>query len=131
MNYVDWKLHVLKDVRPITSGGELAQHLIKKNIIPTVKHGGATVMLWGCFAISGLNSAVYEQIVKEKEKHTSKSKNPKGGEYFLLLLIYWSLPNQNHEGDGKTQQQGQQSEKGQTLFTFTYVLISPKPMNTI
>ena len=42
-----------------------------KNIIPTVKHGGATVMAWGCFAASGpgrlaiidgtMNSALYQK----------------------------------------------------------------------
>ncbi|KAK3542023.1 hypothetical protein QTP86_010605 [Hemibagrus guttatus] len=47
----------------------------KKNIIPTVKYGGGSVMVWGCSAASGpgrlavingtMNSAVYQKILKE------------------------------------------------------------------
>ncbi|KAI4878606.1 hypothetical protein NFI96_019045, partial [Prochilodus magdalenae] len=47
----------------------------KKNIIPTVKYGGGSVMVWGCFAASGpgslavkngtMNTAVYQKILKE------------------------------------------------------------------
>ncbi len=47
----------------------------KKNIIPTVKYGGGSVMVWGYFAASGpgrlsvingtKNSAVYQKILKD------------------------------------------------------------------
>ncbi len=47
----------------------------KKNIIPTVKYGGGSVIVWGCFAASGpgrlavingtMNSAVYQKILKD------------------------------------------------------------------
>ncbi len=47
----------------------------KKNVIPTVKHGGGRVMVWGYFAALGpgwlaiidgtMNSALYQKILKE------------------------------------------------------------------
>ncbi|KAK3574095.1 hypothetical protein QTP86_002852 [Hemibagrus guttatus] len=46
-----------------------------KNIIPKVKYGGGSVIVWGCFAASGpgrlavingtMNSAIYQKILKE------------------------------------------------------------------
>ncbi|KAK3514690.1 hypothetical protein QTP70_027774 [Hemibagrus guttatus] len=67
---------VTKD--PTTTSKELQASLAsvkKKNITPTVKYGGGSVMVWGCSAASGpgrlavingtMNSAVYQNILKE------------------------------------------------------------------
>ncbi len=40
-------------VCPVTSGVKPTHDFIKNNIIPTVKNGGDSVMVWGCFAASG------------------------------------------------------------------------------
>ncbi len=55
----------------ITSGVKVTAFQ-KKNIIPTVKYGGGSVMVWGCFAASGpgrlavingtMNSDVYQKM---------------------------------------------------------------------
>jgi len=68
------KLNFLEGVCPITSGVKVTR-ISEKNIIPTVKYGGGSVMVWGCFAASGpgrlavingtMNSAVYQKLLKE------------------------------------------------------------------
>ncbi len=46
------KLNFLEGVCPITSGLKVTAFQ-KKKIIPTVKYGGGSVMVWGCCAASG------------------------------------------------------------------------------
>ncbi|KAK1789439.1 hypothetical protein P4O66_015367 [Electrophorus voltai] len=68
------KLNFFEGVCPITSGVKVTAFQ-KRNIIPRVKYGGGSVMVWGCFAASGpgrvavvngtMNSAVYQKILKE------------------------------------------------------------------
>ncbi len=68
------KLNFLEGVCPITSGVKVTAFQ-KQNIILTVKYGGGSVMVWGCFAASGpgrlavingtINSAVYQKILKD------------------------------------------------------------------
>jgi len=62
-------------VCPVTSGCKSNTAFHKKNIIPTVKHGEGSVLVWGCFAALGpgrlaiidgtMNSALYQKILKE------------------------------------------------------------------
>jgi hypothetical protein len=56
------------------------------NAFPTVKHGGRSIMLWGCFSAAGtgrlarierkINRTMYRQILDEQDndpKHTAKT----------------------------------------------------------
>lgn len=61
----------------VTCGVKMGQRLVKKSIMPTVKHGGGSVMIWGCFAASGTGhlvtdgrtSVVYQKLLDHAAGH--------------------------------------------------------------
>lgn len=49
------------------SKGKARPSALKKKTVPTVKHGGGSIMLWGCFAASGTGKLVQVHGVMKKE----------------------------------------------------------------
>ena len=43
------------------------EELAKKNLLPTVKHGGGKMMIWGCMAAGGVGELVF--IDKKMDQH--------------------------------------------------------------
>uniref|UniRef100_A0A8C5R032 Transposase n=1 Tax=Leptobrachium leishanense TaxID=445787 RepID=A0A8C5R032_9ANUR len=79
-----WQNILSTDETKIELFGKNTQHYVwrkkgtahqHQNLIPTVKHGGGSIMVWGCFAASGpgrivvidgkMNSRVYQDILQE------------------------------------------------------------------
>ncbi len=50
---ISQKWNFLADMGPVMSGEKPNTAFHSKNLIPTVKHGRGSVMVWGCFAASG------------------------------------------------------------------------------
>ncbi|KAF7655970.1 hypothetical protein LDENG_00047760 [Lucifuga dentata] len=71
-----WENVLWTDETKVELLGKNMQHY--ENIIPTLKYGGGSIMIWGCFAASGpgllaiiegkVNSQVYQGIVQDNLK---------------------------------------------------------------
>lgn len=42
-----------------------------KNLIPTVKHGGGNIMIWGCMAAAGVGKMVFIETTMDKHSYLS------------------------------------------------------------
>uniref|UniRef100_A0A8C5PSG2 Transposase n=1 Tax=Leptobrachium leishanense TaxID=445787 RepID=A0A8C5PSG2_9ANUR len=81
-------------MKPKSSCLEKTQHYVwrkkgtahqHQNLTPTVKHGGGSIMVWGCFAASGpgrivvidgkMNSRVYQDILQENVRLSVRQLN--------------------------------------------------------
>uniref|UniRef100_A0A3Q3LNM3 Transposase Tc1-like domain-containing protein n=1 Tax=Mastacembelus armatus TaxID=205130 RepID=A0A3Q3LNM3_9TELE len=84
----DWENVIWSDETKM----ELFAELHPKNTIPTVKHGGGNIMLWGCFSAQGpgrlihvkerMNGAMYRQILSENLFPSARALKMKRGWVF-------------------------------------------------
>ena len=67
-----------------------------KNTVPTVKHGGGNIMLWGCFSSSGTGNLVKVQGIMKKEDYIRiLEKNVKESAERLQLINDWKFQQDN------------------------------------
>ena len=63
-----------------------------KITVATVKHGGGSTMLWGCFAASGTGNLIWVHFIMKKEDHVDiLNDNVKKSASSLALGCRWVL----------------------------------------
>ena len=76
--------------------GRKGEALNPKNTVPTVKHGGGSIMLWGCFAASGAGSLVLVHDIMKKENYVEILRdNMQKSARSLSLGRYWVFQQDN------------------------------------
>ena len=75
---------------------ESGKAFLPKNTVPTVKHGGGSLMFWGCFASSGTGRLVKIDGIMNKEKYVEiLDQNLKQSARDLSLGRRWSFVQDN------------------------------------
>lgn len=70
-------------------GERRGRHTSQNDTIPTVKHGGGSIKLWGCFSPSGTGNLIKVEGMKKKEGYvTILNENLKQSVAKLSLLFY-------------------------------------------
>lgn len=93
------KLNILESVLSVTSGVKGAQHFLKSNVMPTVKHGGALLDLLvsgpGQFAVidGTTKSTLYQKIMKENVR---PSDNALSALWFCYKTMIQNVPASPH-----------------------------------
>ena len=49
--------------------------MIPKCLVPTIKHGGGSVMVWGCFSSAGVGDLVKIEGIMKKEQYKTILEN--------------------------------------------------------
>lgn len=72
------------------------QALNEKNLLPTVKHGGGNVMVWGCTSSSGVGNLVFIESTMRKEDYLNILKqNLQQSVRKLRLPAQWTFQQDN------------------------------------
>lgn len=70
--------------------------LLPQNLVPTVKHGGGSVMVWGCMSAAGVGKLVFVESTMRKEDYLKILKqNLKESVKILGLGVPWTFQQDN------------------------------------